>query len=679
MTDRIYIERLIDKNVGPIADLDFKFPFLSNGDPKPVVFVGENGTGKTTVVSNIVDAFYEMAGKAFDNANYPSDRSGYQYFKAIGPLEIRTGASFLFSYISFSAKNEPKYIFKSGTISADDVKGKIGDNGLNFSWKEKENKKIITAEKETIADIWAHNVLCYMGPDRYEKPAWMGDKYYQTDEFLHPTVRNGFDGQLKNPIDVKNVTSLNLQWLLDVIADSRADVEGNPSSMKLAPSTNANSMFLLKQARNNLETILSKILGEDVCFQLNYRNSGGSRFRIVKKSDSSVVCPTLDSLSTGQIALFNMFATIVRYADNNDINQSIHLNKISGIVVIDEIDLHLHAKLQKEVLPALIKLFPKIQFVITTHAPLFLLGLKETFGEDGIEVIELPSATKISTEKFTEFQKAYAYLRETELYQQDIEKALDAMQSHGKAIIVTEGSTDWKHLKAAYEYLSKDENHQDIFAGLEYEFFEYEPVESSEQAVHKLNMGNTVLTALCENMAKLPQPVKYIFIADRDDEQTNRKMSVQDTCFKKWGNNVFSFVLPVPPHRMATPMISIEHYYTDDEIKTEWHDPNTGTAFRLYMGNEFDERGIAPGLDMFCEKRHKCGGGSIAIIEGSSGEKVTSISDNKGINYALPKSKFARMVLDKQAPFDRFNFESFIPLFEIIKRIIEEKMEGQDA
>ena len=72
--------------------------------------------------------------------------------------------------------------------------------------------------------------------------------------------------------------------------------------------------------------------------------------------------------------MFNTFATIIRYADNNDINQSIHLDRITGIVVIDEIELHLHTKLQKEVLPRLIQLFPKVQFIITTHAPLFLLG-----------------------------------------------------------------------------------------------------------------------------------------------------------------------------------------------------------------------------------------------------------------------------------------------------------------
>ena len=80
MAKKIYIERLIDKNVGPISDLEINFSFIDNGDPKPVVFVGENGTGKTALISNIADAFYEMAGKAFSNAIYPNGTNGYQYF-----------------------------------------------------------------------------------------------------------------------------------------------------------------------------------------------------------------------------------------------------------------------------------------------------------------------------------------------------------------------------------------------------------------------------------------------------------------------------------------------------------------------------------------------------------------------------------------------------------------------
>lgn len=46
------------------------------------------------------------------------------------------------------------------------------------------------------------------------------------------------------------------------------------------------------------------------------------------------------------------------------------LTEISGVVLIDEIDLHLHPAWQRSVLSSLASTFPRLQFVCTTHSPL---------------------------------------------------------------------------------------------------------------------------------------------------------------------------------------------------------------------------------------------------------------------------------------------------------------------
>ena len=46
-----------------------------------------------------------------------------------------------------------------------------------------------------------------------------------------------------------------------------------------------------------------------------------------------------------------------------------------GIVLIDEIETHLHIKLQKTILPFLTSFFPNIQFIVTTHSPFVLTSL----------------------------------------------------------------------------------------------------------------------------------------------------------------------------------------------------------------------------------------------------------------------------------------------------------------
>jgi predicted ATP-binding protein involved in virulence len=50
--------------------------------------------------------------------------------------------------------------------------------------------------------------------------------------------------------------------------------------------------------------------------------------------------------------------------------QNVDILKLaSGVVLIDEIELHLHPKWQQQVLNDLIEIFPQIQFIVTTHSP----------------------------------------------------------------------------------------------------------------------------------------------------------------------------------------------------------------------------------------------------------------------------------------------------------------------
>ncbi len=50
------------------------------------------------------------------------------------------------------------------------------------------------------------------------------------------------------------------------------------------------------------------------------------------------------------------------------------LRNLEGIVIIDEIELHLHPKYQRIFVEKLTELFPKIQFIASTHSPIPLLG-----------------------------------------------------------------------------------------------------------------------------------------------------------------------------------------------------------------------------------------------------------------------------------------------------------------
>ncbi|CAI8831366.1 putative ATP-binding protein involved in virulence [Pseudomonas sp. IT-P74] len=75
-------------------------------------------------------------------------------------------------------------------------------------------------------------------------------------------------------------------------------------------------------------------------------------------------------LSDGVRAMISLTADMAfRCARLNGQFQELASLRTKGIVLIDEVDLHLHPAWQQQVLAALRKAFPKIQFIVSTHSP----------------------------------------------------------------------------------------------------------------------------------------------------------------------------------------------------------------------------------------------------------------------------------------------------------------------
>ena len=75
----------------------------------------------------------------------------------------------------------------------------------------------------------------------------------------------------------------------------------------------------------------------------------------------------LSQLSDGEQRLFSLFVDIARQLSIND--RKDETSQGGAIVLIDEIDVHLHPKWQRRIVPALEDLFPNCQFIATTHSP----------------------------------------------------------------------------------------------------------------------------------------------------------------------------------------------------------------------------------------------------------------------------------------------------------------------
>ena len=98
--------------------------------------------------------------------------------------------------------------------------------------------------------------------------------------------------------------------------------------------------------------------------------------------------------------------------------------KTSGVVLIDEIDLHLHPAWQRHIVGALKKIFPKVQFIVSTHAPSVISSVPQdeivilenhqvrkaempTYGKDANSILktvmDVPERPDYVAEKLTAF------------------------------------------------------------------------------------------------------------------------------------------------------------------------------------------------------------------------------------------------------------------------------------
>ena len=125
-------------------------------------------------------------------------------------------------------------------------------------------------------------------------------------------------------------------------------------------------------------------------------------------------------LSDGQLNLVAMFGDIaMRAVQLNDFLGERALQETPGVVLIDELDLHLHPRWQRNVVHDLRRTFPKIQFIVASHSPqilgelapeeIILLGPEgprnpeESFGRDSNyilrEVMDAPARNEETTKE----------------------------------------------------------------------------------------------------------------------------------------------------------------------------------------------------------------------------------------------------------------------------------------
>jgi len=105
------------------------------------------------------------------------------------------------------------------------------------------------------------------------------------------------------------------------------------------------------------------------------------------------------------------------------------LENLEGVVLIDEIDMHLHPRWQWKILGALRATFPKVQFIIATHSPIVISSAEDSkliLMENPNKIRELPDAYGYNIGDVLELtQGSMDMPQEVKEWRREIEQALD--------------------------------------------------------------------------------------------------------------------------------------------------------------------------------------------------------------------------------------------------------------
>jgi len=107
-----------------------------------------------------------------------------------------------------------------------------------------------------------------------------------------------------------------------------------------------------------------------------------------------------------------------------------------GIVLIDEIETHLHVALQKKIMPFLCDFFPNVQFIVTTHSPFVLSSISDAVICD-LETKEV--ITDLSGYSYTALVESYF---DTDKYSQEIKNKIARFEELSTKDILNEQEED---------------------------------------------------------------------------------------------------------------------------------------------------------------------------------------------------------------------------------------------
>lgn len=362
------------KNIGQFQDLSVSLAPTQHFPSNITVFIGNNGSGKTSLLKSVAMVLtWYVARLKHDKTN------GTQIPENV----ILNNAN--------SAMVE---------ITVNDLD--LQQHTKAYTWRIAKNR---TARK---AEFTTHLTELNQLTSYYKQ--WLGEDdqsslpliaFYPVERSVIDIPLNirekhqflqidGYDNALNNAVDFRRF----FEWFRE-----REDVENEHLkkimfNLRLGSSDQEFLKAIDEYNSNKFKDVQLEAVRQAIyAFMPNFRNLEVSRkprlAMIIDKNDKTL---NVSQLSQGEKSLMALVGDIARRLAmmNPKLDNSL---QGKGIILIDEIDMHLHPQWQRSIIQRLQTTFPNCQFILTTHSPLVISDTQNilVYDLDGQEVNALPS------------------------------------------------------------------------------------------------------------------------------------------------------------------------------------------------------------------------------------------------------------------------------------------------
>lgn len=313
-----YIQKIHINKIRHLQNIDIP---IENDLYPHLILTGKNGSGKTSVLQAIANHLQNIANDPYKNfLRYEQNIKYYQDILNNGSNSVNDKKGLEI--------NKKQYAFYFGEVKVDfynidDFISKYQKGEFIIAFYEA-NRKVVINEplnptKPAIKEVWS-------------------TKEIATIEFLNFLS------------DLKIQEALARNEKLDHEAD------------------------IIKTWFVDFEILLKKVFQDDALQLLfNYKDYS---FQILTQGKTF----KFTEMSDGFAAVLEIIIDLILKMQRKDTLTRAYQQE--GIVLIDEVETHLHLELQRLVLPLLTQLFPNIQFIVTTHSPFVLNSINNAVAFD---------------------------------------------------------------------------------------------------------------------------------------------------------------------------------------------------------------------------------------------------------------------------------------------------------